>query len=772
MKRASLQCLHALLPDLATTWLGIAGPLLGAGVLGTACAPAAALALYFGLSLRNAPAQKRSEDYQRASLRKLRAYAQDAQGDHAQLVSELGALGYDLKLNHDELLERLAVVEALLVTQKNGKLKDETSIAATLEKHEGFYVSLGIFLEEHFAELSAAYEGIDCTLREFREDNAVMRKLLDDLKSAHGRAAEKLIQLYVQGETHEQASQVRHVEVMTYLAAILSGKPDPASPPESPGGPARPFSRPVLNDLDQEMLNQAKASKDFTVRLKAAVVDRDFESAEALLNDPAKNQATQQAFDFFTALGDRWYFAGEFDEAVEPYELAYALRPEDFHAGYNVMITCLQARRGDVIAHRLRAIDIGHANLERAPTRVGWANTQNALGLAYRNYPSGDPAENIRHAIRSFMAALDIRTQEAHFVDWVETIINLGTTYAQDPTGNVREAIRMFQIVLNTKAIKDYPELWAKTQAELGATYDHQSSTEQTDAPQSALKAYQAALTVYTQATHPDHWAQIQHHLGGVYTKLNADDPARQYHSALEACRAALNVRTRDDRPYDWAATQNMMGLIYAGSLSGKLDENVEHAISAFDNAFTIFTRDSQPTAWAETYTNWADAHVKRPTGDRVSNLRKAIHGYECALKVYVEERFPQDFAKVHTQIGWALIQLDGEQDQPQMLKKAYSSFCAALNVYTERRFPNRWAYTQYGLSVTHGNLSEVFGEKPVGQLGLSVARAKAALRVWTPDAFPHEHNKAAQWLRRIREEYKKAGGEKHIAFDDIPAVD
>jgi len=78
--------------------------------------------------------------------------------------------------------------------------------------------------------------------------------------------------------------------------------------------------------------------------------------------------------------------------------------------------------------------------------------TQNNLGLAYANLPTGDRGENLRLAIERYEAALRVYTEEAAPQEWAATQYNLGIAYANLPTGdrgeNVRRAIEHYEAAL------------------------------------------------------------------------------------------------------------------------------------------------------------------------------------------------------------------------------------------------------------------------------------------------------------------------------------
>src|SRR5438105_10801216 len=78
-----------------------------------------------------------------------------------------------------------------------------------------------------------------------------------------------------------------------------------------------------------------------------------------------------------------------------------------------------------------------------------WAQTQNNLGIAYWNLPTGDRAANLTQAIACYEAALRVRTERDFPVDWAQTQNNLGLAYRNLPTGdraaNLTQAIAYYE---------------------------------------------------------------------------------------------------------------------------------------------------------------------------------------------------------------------------------------------------------------------------------------------------------------------------------------
>ncbi len=78
--------------------------------------------------------------------------------------------------------------------------------------------------------------------------------------------------------------------------------------------------------------------------------------------------------------------------------------------------------------------------------------TQNNLGNAWSDLPSGNRDENLRQAIACYEAALRVRTETDFPQDWATTQNNLGNAWSNLPSGNrdanLRQAIACYEAAL------------------------------------------------------------------------------------------------------------------------------------------------------------------------------------------------------------------------------------------------------------------------------------------------------------------------------------
>jgi len=381
----------------------------------------------------------------------------------------------------------------------------------------------------------------------------------------------------------------------------------------------------------------------------------------------------------------------------------------------------------------------------------GWAATQNNLGNAYRNLPTGNRAENLRKAIQCYEAALRVRTERDFPVGWATTQNNLGNAFWSLPTGdsaeNLRKAIQCYGAALRVRTEQDFPAGWATTQNNLGNAFARLPTGDRAENLRKAIQCYKAALRIRTERDFPVDWATTQNNLGNAFAKLPIGDRAENLRKAIQCYKAALRVRTERDFPEGWATTQNNLGLAYRNLPTGDRAENLRKAIQCYEAALRVRTERDFPEGWATTQNNLGNAFARLPTGDRAENLRKAIQCYEAALRARTERDFPAGWATTQNNLGSAYRNLP-TGDRAENLRKAIQCYEAALRIRTERDFPAGWA-------TTHRNLGNVYESLPTGDRAENVRRAIAcfenAERGFRAAHLEEEGNDAAVRVTKLK---------------------
>jgi tetratricopeptide (TPR) repeat protein len=512
---------------------------------------------------------------------------------------------------------------------------------------------------------------------------------------------------------------------------------------------ALPAPAPALTDSEQGVLDQARWSEDALTRAAAALLQRDFAAVDRILRDESRDRrfltgvtversSTDQAVRYYTLVGDRWLFADEFDRAVEPYEIALVLRPEDPMSRNNAAVARTFARLGSVAEHRRRAVEIHTGTLAITPSgSTDWAMTQSNLGNAWSAMPTGDRGENLDHAIAAYEAALTVYSRTDYPVEWAGTQNNLAAAWAALPTGdraeNLRRAIAACEAALTVHSRDAHPADWAGTQNNLGNALMAMPTGDRAENLRQAIAAYEAVLSVYTRSDYPAQWAGTQNNLGYAWRELPTGDPAENLRRAIDACEAALTVYTKEEHPARWATTQNNLGNAWRNLPTGDRGDNLRRAIDAYEAALTVFSRTEHPVEWAGTQTNLGNAWRSLPTGNRRENLHQAIAACTAALTVYTESAHPAQWAATQNYLGNAWRDMP-TGNRGGNLRKAIAAYEAALTYYTKSARPFGWA-------MTHSNLASAWSEMPIGDraenLRRAIASCEAALTVYTMAAHP-----------------------------------
>ena len=262
----------------------------------------------------------------------------------------------------------------------------------------------------------------------------------------------------------------------------------------------------------------ALAMNDFTT----------FDRLDAEVEQDERKARNRDDFERYLQRGDRWYRAQDFDKAIELYDKAIALRPDDFTARSGLVAAQISAPLGNIADHQRRAIEVAEGTLKIvSPGSKEWAEMQHNMGGAWLYMPTGDKTENLRKAIARFEAALTVYTKSADPAHWAGAQNNLGMAWWSMPTGDKVENLR--------KAI----------------TY------------------FEAALTAYNKATDSADWAMMQNNLGNVWKDMPTGGKAENLRNAIACYEEALGAHAKSAEPKRWATIQNNLGIAWRNMPTG-----------------------------------------------------------------------------------------------------------------------------------------------------------------------------------------------------------
>jgi tetratricopeptide (TPR) repeat protein len=246
------------------------------------------------------------------------------------------------------------------------------------------------------------------------------------------------------------------------------------------------------------------------------------------------------------------------------------------------------------------------------------AQTENNLGDAYLLLSKLDgpkASEDLQKAISAYEEALKFRTAAEHPEDYAETknslgraLISLAQLEEGDGEGETEtevrealldEAIRSFKAALEVRTADAHPEERAETQTLLGQALVLESEPQVSGSEirwsdreglKMAIEAYEEALAVRTRESHPREYAETKNLLGRALVILSGPasgpEDAANLKRAIRAFEEALTIRTLEASPREYAETQNNLGIAYRNlSKLEDREENLERSILAYEEA-------------------------------------------------------------------------------------------------------------------------------------------------------------------------------------------
>lgn len=461
---------------------------------------------------------------------------------------------------------------------------------------------------------------------------------------------------------------------------------------------AAPGKGPAMTPGERADAERLAASTDGFSRAIGLIALAKFAAAEALLPEL---RATLHPADFWALQGDRFFFEGHFDEAIDCYKHARSAR-DDASARINLASALVRSKRMPVEPLTKEAVDILSDCLRSLPANHPQRRrVQACLAAAWMGHHGGERDTNLRMALEHLESAVDGLEPAADASLWAETHMELGSAWASLPSGNklenLQRAITCFERCLQIWSRDVWLEHWAMVHNALGHAWDSLPSGDRAGNIRRAIACYQAALDVRTRATNPVGWAMLQNNLGNALVQMPGGaegDFASNVRKAIEHHLSALEVWSDQDRRIEWAATQNNLGNAWAllPADGEEREKNLRRAIAAYKAALEVRTRAGYPAEWASTQNNLGSAlmHLPPKAGDETA-IREAIACFERALEVRTREAYPVDWAKTQANLGnaWLRLPVRGSA-RGAYLEKARDCYAHSLVIFTRAAHPHQ----------------------------------------------------------------------------------
>ncbi|MGJ5199632.1 CHAT domain-containing protein [Bradyrhizobium sp. HKCCYLRH1030] len=368
-----------------------------------------------------------------------------------------------------------------------------------------------------------------------------------------------------------------------------------------------------------------------------------------------------------------------------------------------------------------------------------WVENHVQLGQAYIRRLNGDRQQNLKKAsdaLEPLRSVLDrTRTPEL----WASVMSNLGYVYSRLVLGggehNIDRAIADIAAADTVFTKENYPEAWAVNQSTLGEALSHRTTGSRVDNLQKAIAANEAAESVFDRSTDP-RWALNEFARGTALLALSeqqrdAAEANRTFLNGIAALEAARELIPREDYQSDWVTLRFVLAGAYRKRTSGSPADADRRAITNYEEFLAAASRERDPMRWAAA--NADLAHLLLSAGATADNVERAIRLLREASTVYTHADFPDAWGQLQAALGLAYF-LRREGDPAENLEVAISSYQTALATLRPESNIPKWGDVQnnYGGAL----LARVRGVHE-NNLRQAVAAFKAALTIRTLEHFP-----------------------------------
>ncbi len=309
------------------------------------------------------------------------------------------------------------------------------------------------------------------------------------------------------------------------------------------------------------------------------------------------------------------------------------------------------------------AASLARACIRTAPTPYQCAMAQNDLAIVLAKQGTRALATEgntlLSEAVEYYRAALTVRNENDHPVEWAITMQNLALALEsqgariQGTEGNslLAKSVECYRSALHVLTEANHSLEWACAIQNLASVLETQATrtqgTEGNAVLAEAVESYRAALRVFREAEHPVDWAMTLQNLAGALatqgTRTQGAKGNAFLREAAESLRAALRVRTEAVHPVDWAMTmQNLANVLATQGSRSQGDEGnsfLSEAVEYFLAALRVRTEADHPMDWAITQENLAFAeHARAKLGTSIDprlHLEAALAHVDNALRIY-----------------------------------------------------------------------------------------------------------------------------------------
>jgi tetratricopeptide (TPR) repeat protein len=248
------------------------------------------------------------------------------------------------------------------------------------------------------------------------------------------------------------------------------------------------------------------------------------------------------------------------------------------------------------------------------------------LGLAYAEWPAGNPAENLRRALAFYDVAAAIFDPRFEPVQHARVLNAAGA--AHRGLGDRRKAAELFE-----KAVTLFAE--GGTENERAAAYNNLGLCRtEMGQPQAGVEAFDAAIGLFDGYTEEGKRGIMStlHNRGQAHTGLGTEEGLEAALADFEEARGMIDPA---ENPLHYGMVEHSVGVTCSALAKMSADGRssfLQEAIRAFNNSLQVFTRTAFPYYYALVKHNLGLAHEAQ---GGTANLRRALVSFEDALAVF-----------------------------------------------------------------------------------------------------------------------------------------
>ena len=366
---------------------------------------------------------------------------------------------------------------------------------------------------------------------------------------------------------------------------------------------------------------------------------------------------------------------------------------------------------GGDFSQRLELCEYALSLFQQQEAPMLWATFMGRKANYIRDYPIGDPEENIEEALKLSEIVLESLEEHSEPIRVALARMNLGVLYGQRRTGdlvtNRQRAIQLLEQSIEIFRPRLYPQYLAIACLNLGIQFLKDDASAHSADTERALAAFEAGAKTMTPESDPETWGDLHQNLGIAYYRRVKGDASSNLERSIDAYDQALKARTLEAAPQKWVLTQMDRGNTLLVRVKGERAENIEQAIETYSKAASVAKQNGYDVDWARLQYDLSYAYQLRVRGLRKSNIEESLKAGRRALAILTREQFPNDWGNIQQNLGNCYMEL-ARAGQPDYVEQAIESYSNALTVRSPDKSLIDWL-------MTTDNLSGAYSERVKG---------------------------------------------------------